>query len=143
MDRAFLVLSAIFAFVAVAAGAFGSHALRGKLTEERLNTFETAVRYQLWHALALFAVVFVDTLGPLRRVGRTGYVFITRLIAFRPFTLPGALAGWLFVAGVLLFSGSLYALALTGARRWGAVTPFGGVCLLAGWASLAWAILVH
>lgn len=131
MDRAFLVLGAMFAFVAVAAGAFGSHALRAKLKSERLVTFETAVRYQLWHALALFAVAFVDTLGPLRQ-GRT-----LTLVAFRPFTLPGALAGWLFVAGILLFSGSLYALALSGVRWLGAITPLGGVAFLVGWVCLA------
>jgi uncharacterized membrane protein YgdD (TMEM256/DUF423 family) len=140
MDRAILVLGTLFAFTGVAAGAFGSHVLRAKLTPERLVTFETAVRYQLWHALALFAVVFVDALGPLRPVGWTSYA---PLVTFRPFTLPGALAGWLFVAGILLFSGSLYALALTGSRRWGTVTPFGGFCLLAAWASLAWAILIR
>ena len=119
MDRAFLVLGALFGFLGVGFGAFGSHALRSRLPPERLVTFETGVRYQLWHALALFAVVFLRTIGP---------------DAFAE-----SLAGVLFLAGIVLFSGSLYALALTGRRTWGAVTPFGGVCLLAGWLALAWA----
>jgi uncharacterized membrane protein YgdD (TMEM256/DUF423 family) len=99
----------------VGLGAFGSHALRARLAPERIATFETGVRYQLWHALALFAVVVVDGGG------------------------AATAGGWLFVAGVVLFSGSLYALALTGRRAWGAVTPFGGACFLAGWALLAYA----
>jgi len=140
MDRSFLLLGALFAFTGVAAGAFGSHALRAKLTPERLATFETAVRYQLWHALALFAVVFVDALGPFRASGWTRFA---PLVTFRPFTLPNALAGWLFILGILLFSGSLYVLALTGSRGWGKVTPIGGFCLLAAWVSLAWAILMR
>jgi uncharacterized membrane protein YgdD (TMEM256/DUF423 family) len=119
VDRAFLVLGALFGFLGVAFGAFGSHALRAKLTPERLATFETGVRYQLWHALALFAVVFLRTIGP---------------DAFSE-----SIAGALFVAGIVLFSGSLYVLSLTGHRVWGAVTPVGGACLLAGWLALAWA----
>lgn len=138
MDRAFLVLGAIFGFLGVAFGAFGSHALRAKLSPERLAQFETGVRYQLWHALALFAVVFVRSLGPF---GVRGRVFTYGpLVAGINGSPAGALAGWLFVAGIVLFSGSLYALALTGVRRWGAVAPFGGVCLLAGWLALAWAV---
>jgi uncharacterized membrane protein YgdD (TMEM256/DUF423 family) len=117
VDRTFLVLACVFGFVAVAFGAFGSHALRTRLGPDRLGPFETGVRYQLWHGLALFAVVMLRTIGPDR--------------------LSESLAGILFVAGVVLFSGSLYALALTGVRRWGAVAPVGGVCLLAGWAALA------
>lgn len=140
MDQAFLVLGSIFGLLGVAAGAFGSHVLRRRLDEGQLDTFETAVRYQLWHALALFAVVFVDALGPR---GPSGQVVYAPLVAVRPFTLPGALAGWLFVAGVVLFSGSLYLLAMTGTRRWGVVTPVGGLCLLGGWASLTWAILAR
>jgi uncharacterized membrane protein YgdD (TMEM256/DUF423 family) len=117
MDRAFLVVASVLAFLGVAFGAFGSHALRARLSPERLGQFEIGVRYQLWHAFALFAVVWLRTIGPDR--------------------FSESLAGILFVAGVVLFSGSLYLLALTGARRWGAVTPLGGLCLLAGWASLA------
>jgi len=119
VDRAFLVLGALFGLLGVAFGAFGSHALRAKLMPERLATFETGVRYQLWHALALFTVVFLRTIGP---------------DAFAE-----SLAGTLFVVGIVLFSGSLYVLSLTGARAWGTVTPFGGACLLAGWLALAWA----
>jgi uncharacterized membrane protein YgdD (TMEM256/DUF423 family) len=132
--RAFLLIACLLGFLGVAFGAFGSHALRARLTPERLAQFETGVRYQLWHALALFAVVFVDV---PRGFGWTSYA---RLTAFPPRSPWPAIAGWLFVAGILLFSGSLYALALTGVRRWGAVTPFGGVCLLGGWAILAVAV---
>ena len=139
MDRAFLALGCALAFLAVAAGAFGTHALRARLTPEQLATFETAVRYQLWHALGLFAVVLVDGARPFRPFGWTGYA---ALAALHPFSVPLALAGWLFVTGIVLFSGSLYALALTAERRWGAVTPFGGLCLLAGWISLFWAVLI-
>jgi uncharacterized membrane protein YgdD (TMEM256/DUF423 family) len=140
MARVFLLLGTLFAFTGVAAGAFGSHAVRSKLTPERLGTFETAVRYQFWHALALFGVVFVTALGPSRPFGWTSYA---PLVAVRHFNLPDALAGLLFIAGILLFSGSLYMLALTADRRWARVTPIGGLCLLAGWASLGWAILVR
>jgi uncharacterized membrane protein YgdD (TMEM256/DUF423 family) len=117
VDRAFLVSGAVLAFLGVAAGAFGSHALRTRLGAERLGTVETAVRYQLWHALALFVVVFLRTIGPDE--------------------FAESLAGVLFLAGIVLFSGSLYLVAVTGSRRWGVVAPVGGVCMLAGWASLA------
>jgi uncharacterized membrane protein YgdD (TMEM256/DUF423 family) len=116
MDRAFLVLGSSFGFLGVAAGAFGSHALRSRLTPERQATFEVAVRYQLVHALAMFAVVFLRTIGPD--------------------TVAESVAGVSFAVGVVVFSGSLYALSLTGVRRWGAIAPIGGVCLLAGWLAL-------
>jgi uncharacterized membrane protein YgdD (TMEM256/DUF423 family) len=119
VDRALLVLGAFSAFIAVGLGAFGAHALRSRLTPERAATFETGVRYQLSHALALFVVVFLRTIGP-DHVAET-------------------VAGMLFVAGTVLFSGSLYVLALTGNRRWGIVTPFGGLCFLGGWLALVWA----
>ena len=112
----FGVLGAVFGFLGVAAGAFGAHALRGRLSPEFLQVFETGARYQLIHALALVLVALVAE----RRPGRLA-----------------AAAGWLFTAGIVLFSGSLYALALTGTRAWGAVTPLGGLCFLAGWALLA------
>ena len=115
MDRLFFGLGAGSALLSVAAGAFGAHALRVRLTPEYLATFETAARYQMYHALALLAVGWAGT------------------------RWPGSLplwAGWLFVVGTLLFSGSLYTLALTGIRWWGAVTPFGGLALLAGWLCL-------
>jgi uncharacterized membrane protein YgdD (TMEM256/DUF423 family) len=120
MERTWLALGAGLAFLAVAAGAFGAHALKAQLSDEALAWFETGVRYHMYHALALVA-----------------------LAALAP-RLEGSAAtwsGWLFVAGVALFSGSLYLLALTGVRWLGAVTPLGGVCLLAGWAALVWAAL--
>jgi uncharacterized membrane protein YgdD (TMEM256/DUF423 family) len=132
MERAFLVLGALFALVGVGLGAFGSHALRGRLTPERVATFETGVRYQLWHALGLFAVVVIGSVR-FGRGSRSG-----PLVLFEGTTgWPALTAGWLFVAGIALFSGSLYALALTGRREWGVVTPIGGACFLAGWLLLA------
>lgn len=116
MDRRFLFLGALSAMIAVALGAFGAHALRGTITPVRLVTFETGVRYQMYHALAL--------------------IFVALLSAHLSKRLSAA-AGWLFVSGTLFFSGSLYALALTGTRSWGAVAPIGGACFLAGWACLA------
>ena len=114
----FAVLGAVSGFLSVALGAFGAHALRGRLDPASLAIFETGVRYQFFHALALVLT------GWVAREGR-----------------PAArVAGGLFAAGTLLFSGSLYALALTGARAWGAVTPLGGVAFLAGWLALAWAL---
>jgi uncharacterized membrane protein YgdD (TMEM256/DUF423 family) len=116
MERAFALLGALSAFLAVAAGAFGAHALRARLPADLLAIFETAARYQVYHALGLFAV------------------------AWAAMRWPGGLvrtAGWLFVAGTIVFSGSLYVLSLTGVRAWGAVTPIGGVLLLAGWLALA------
>lgn len=121
MDRLFLTLGAISALLAVAAGAFGAHGLRGRLTPDLLDVFETAARYQTYHALALLAVGLL-----LQRAG-----------AGAP--LVGG-AGWLFVAGTLLFSGSLYLLALSGVRWLGAITPLGGVAFLLGWAALAYAV---
>lgn len=116
MDRLFAALGAASALIAVAAGAFGAHALRARLAPDSLATFETAVRYQMYHALALLLVAWAVTRWPVP---------------------PVRAAGWLFVAGTVLFSGSLYALALTGVRAFGPVTPLGGLCFLAGWASLA------
>lgn len=116
MDRLFFGLGAASAFLSVAAGAFGAHALRARLAPDLLAVFETGARYQMYHALGLLAVAWA----------------VTRW--------PGALAhwaGWLFVGGTLLFSGSLYLLALSGARWLGAITPLGGVAFLAGWACLA------
>ncbi len=118
MDRPFLTLGAVSAFVAVAAGAFGAHGLRDRLTPEMLAVFETGARYQFYHALALIAVAWAARTFP----GRASRV-----------------AGWLFAIGTLVFSGSLYALALTGVRALGAITPIGGAAFLAGWVCLAWA----
>ncbi len=119
MERTFALLGSVLAFLAVAAGAFGAHALRGRLSPADLAIFETAARYQMYHALALLAVAWA--------AGRW----------------PGGLAaaaGWLFALGTLVFSGSLYLLVLTGARWLGAVTPLGGLALLAGWLALAWTV---
>lgn len=101
--------------IAVAAGAFGAHGLRGRLDAEALAVFETAVRYQAFHALALLVVALALRADP-RRTWRV--------------------AACLFAAGTVLFSGSLYALALSGVKAFGAVTPFGGAAFLAGWAAL-------
>ena len=118
--RLTLVLGAAFMFVAVALGAFGAHALKGRLTPDMTSVWQTAVQYHAWHALALLALGLLMLHFP-ERAGL-------------------GLAGWLFVAGIVLFSGSLYVLALTGVRGLGAVTPFGGVAFLAGWATLVWAV---
>lgn len=118
MDRTFFALGSLSALVGVAAGAMGAHALRARLATDLLAVFETAVRYQLVHSLALLAVAWAATRWPGRATNA---------------------AGVLFAAGIVLFSGSLYALALTGARGLGVVTPFGGVAFIAGWACLAFA----
>ena len=115
MERLFFSLGAGSAMIAVAAGAFGAHALRARLSSEMLAVFETAARYQMYHALGLLAVAWAVPRWP------------------GPWAVR---AGWLFVAGTVLFSGSLYTLALTGIRWLGAVTPLGGVAFLAGWACL-------
>ena len=118
MDRLFFGLGSASALIAVALGAFGAHGLRARIVPDMLTTFEIGVRYQLYHALALLAVGAIAGRLP------TGAV---------------SAAGWLFVAGTVIFSGSLYTLALTGQRWLGAVTPLGGLAFLAGWAVLAWA----
>jgi uncharacterized membrane protein YgdD (TMEM256/DUF423 family) len=114
--RGWAAAGAVSAAVAVVAGAFGAHALRARLTPELLAAFETGARYQMYHALALLAAALAAERAPHA--------------AWR-------VAAWLFAAGTVLFSGSLYALALTGTRAFGAVTPFGGVCFIAGWLALA------
>jgi uncharacterized membrane protein YgdD (TMEM256/DUF423 family) len=116
MDRNFLLLGAVFGFLGVGLGAFGAHGLRGRLTPEMLGVFETGVRYHMYHALALVLVAAI-----MPRMG--GWLVTT--------------AGWCFAAGIVVFSGSLYALALSGVTVLGAITPIGGLALLAGWACLA------
>ncbi len=116
MDRTFASLGALLAGIAVAAGAFGAHALRARLDAADLAIFETGARYQMYHGLALLLVAWAATRWPGPLV---------------------TAAGWLFVAGTLVFSGSLYALTLSGIRWLGAITPIGGLCFLAGWACLA------
>jgi uncharacterized membrane protein YgdD (TMEM256/DUF423 family) len=117
MERLFFGLGALSGAMAVALGAFGAHGLRTRLPVDLLATFETGVRYQMYHALALLVVAWAVT----RWAGSS---------------LPAA-AGWLFVAGTVLFSFSLYLLALTGQRWLGAITPLGGVAFVAGWVCLA------
>ena len=114
--RGFLILGSALAALGVALGAFGSHILRDRLDAKMLNTFETGVRYQMYHALALVAVAFAISHYPSS-------------------SLPLA-AGWLFVAGIVLFSFSLYALALSNARWVAIVTPVGGTAFVAGWICL-------
>jgi uncharacterized membrane protein YgdD (TMEM256/DUF423 family) len=132
----FLVLGAALGLIGVALGAFGSHALRTKLPPERVATFETGIQYQIWHALAMFLIVLVDAWEPMSG-GQAFYVLSERGGAPLLFA-----AGWSFAAGIVLFSGSLYARAVTGRRRWGAVTPFGGAGLLLGWSFLLLAIVL-
>jgi uncharacterized membrane protein YgdD (TMEM256/DUF423 family) len=119
MERHFLGIGALSACLAVAAGAFGAHGLRDLVSAERLVVWETAARYQMYHALGLFIVAF---LASQKSAG------------------PARLGGWLFVAGTVLFSGSLYALTLTGVTILGAITPFGGLAFIAGWLVLAWGV---
>ena len=119
--RLALTLAAILLFAAVAAGAFGAHALKSRIAPDMMTVYQTAVQYHFWHGLGLLAVGI--------------------LIAQRPDSGVLGVAAWLLVAGVLLFSGSLYALAVTGIRGFGAVTPIGGVALLAAWAAVAWAAI--
>lgn len=117
--RIVLTLAAALMFAGVAAGAFGAHALKARLTPDELAIWQTAVQYHVWHGIGLLA---------------TGL-----LLLHRPDSVALGVSGWLFVAGIALFSGSLYALALTGARGLGALTPVGGIAFLGGWAAMAWA----
>jgi uncharacterized membrane protein YgdD (TMEM256/DUF423 family) len=120
MDRLFIIIGAVSGGIGVAAGAFGAHALRARLEPRMLEVFETGARYQMYHAIAMLAAAWI----------------VTRF--------PGSLAnasGWLFLAGTVLFSGSLYAMAFTGIRALGAITPLGGVCFIAGWGCLALAAM--
>ncbi|MDX2239762.1 MAG: DUF423 domain-containing protein [Leptolyngbyaceae cyanobacterium bins.302] len=118
MAQFFLMIAAIFGGLSVAAGAFGVHALRDRLTDRALEIFETGSQYQMYHALALLAV---------------------GILISRTEPIPPALstAGFAFIAGVLIFSGSLYALSISGIKWLGAITPLGGACFLVGWACLA------
>jgi uncharacterized membrane protein YgdD (TMEM256/DUF423 family) len=115
--RLFFALGSVLAGLAVGLGAFGAHGLRNVLSVDDLATFETGVRYQMYHGLALLGVAWA---------------------AARWETTAVVVAGWSFVAGIVLFSGSLYLLVITGPRWLGAVTPLGGVAFLVGWALLAW-----
>ena len=119
MERLFFLVGSISALIAVGLGAFAAHGLKGRLTPEMLNAFEVGVRYQMYHALALLAVAWALSRWPRAEI---------------------TVAGWLFVAGTIVFSGSLYLLSLTGVRWIGAITPIGGVAFLLGWLSLVWGV---
>ncbi len=117
MQRLFFALGAGFALIAVITGAFAAHTLKTKLSPDMFTTFEVAVRYQMYHALGLIAVAWAAS------------QWSSQLITA---------SGWLFVAGIVIFSGSLYILSLTGVRWLGAITPIGGVAFIVGWACLLW-----
>jgi len=119
MDRLFFLIGSFSGAIAVAFGAFAAHGLKARLEPDLLATFEIGVRYQMYHALALLAVAWACTRWP---------------------GTPVATSGWLFVAGTVLFSGSLYVLALGGVRWLGTVTPIGGLALMAGWVLLLWGV---
>jgi uncharacterized membrane protein YgdD (TMEM256/DUF423 family) len=120
MKLNWFAVGAIAGAIGVALGAFGAHALKSRVTEDLLSVFEIGVRYQMYHALALFAVAWA--------AGRWPGSWINA-------------SGWLFTAGILVFSGSLYLMTLSGARWLGAVTPVGGLCFILGWIALAVAAL--
>jgi uncharacterized membrane protein YgdD (TMEM256/DUF423 family) len=113
----FLLLGSINAFLAVALGAFGAHGLKSRLTADRLAVYQTGVHYHLAHAL--------------------GLILIALLAERLPASAPIQWSGWLLTTGIVLFSGSLYLLAISGVRVFGAITPLGGLCFLTGWALLA------
>ena len=119
MDRFFFIAGSISAFLGVALGAFAAHGLKTKLPTEMFDIFEVGVRYHMYHALALLAVGWASTRWPGGSI---------------------VAAGWLFLAGTIIFSGSLYLLSLTGLRWLGAITPIGGLAFLLGWLLLAWGI---
>jgi len=119
MTKFFFLFGCVFSFLGVAFGAFGAHALKQRLSPEMLQIFEVGVRYQMYHAIALFIVAWV-------------------LYSWN--VAGAAAAGWWFIAGIILFSGSLYALALSDMKWLGAITPLGGVSFLIGWLWLAWSV---
>src|SRR5688500_2211513 len=118
--RLALILASLLLALAVALGAFGAHALKSRLAPDLQAVWQTAVEYHAWHALGLFGVALY--------------------LLHRPAVAGTAWSAWLFIAGIVLFSGSLYALALTGTRAFGAVTPIGGTAFIAGWLALALAV---
>ena len=117
MDRIFFIIGSILGGLAVATGAFGAHGLQNMVTPDRLDTWEKAVRYQIYHALALLLLAWAITHWPDQ----------TKLLAT---------GGWLFLAGVVLFSGSLYLLVLSDTPWLGAITPLGGIAFVLGWVCL-------
>ncbi len=120
MERLWFALGSLLTMSAVMTGAFAAHALEDRLSPDDLDTWQTAARYHIYHALALLAVAWAAE--------RWGGGLVTA-------------AGWLFVVGILLFSGSLYALSISGVRALGAITPLGGLCFIIGWALLALAAI--
>ncbi len=120
MSRLFFVFGSSFALIAVITGAFAAHALKTRLSPDMFQTFEVAARYQMYHALGLIAVAWAAS------------QWNSQLITA---------SGWLFVAGIVIFSGSLYILSLTGIRWLGAITPIGGVAFIIGWGCLLWAAI--
>jgi uncharacterized membrane protein YgdD (TMEM256/DUF423 family) len=119
MDRFFFVTACLFGFLGVALGAFAAHGLKTQLDANLLVTFETGVRYQMYHAFALIAVAMAYTKWPTKGL---------------------IISGWMFIVGIILFSGSLYVLSLSGIRSLGMITPFGGLAFLAGWLCMAWSV---
>ena len=117
--KQWLLAGSFFGFFSVALGAFGAHALKESLPERSLEIFQTGVQYQMFHAMALLVLGLWS--------------------AYQP-SVSTALSGWAFISGVILFSGSLYALAVTQIHYLGMITPLGGVSFLLGWASFAWSI---
>jgi uncharacterized membrane protein YgdD (TMEM256/DUF423 family) len=117
MERTFILLGSVMGALAVALGAFGAHGLRSTVSPDMLANFETGARYHFYHALAMFVAAFVASRFPNANLAN--------------------IAGWLFLIGVALFSGSLYAMTLTGQRWLGAITPIGGIAFIAGWVCLA------
>ena len=120
MDRVFALIASLLGASAVAVGAFGAHALQERVSQADLEIFETGSRYHLTHALALFGVAWAVSRWPDERAIVIG--------------------GWLIFAGTIVFSGSLYALVLSGVRTLGAITPIGGVLIIAGWLAVAYAL---
>ncbi|PCJ24019.1 MAG: hypothetical protein COA96_10435 [SAR86 cluster bacterium] len=118
MTKLFILFASINGFIAVSLGAFGAHMLRDKLSPELLNTFQTGVQYHFVHTLALFGVGLLSI--------------------HYPTSAPLKYSGYLFLIGIILFSGSLYVLSISGTRWLGAITPLGGLFFLAAWASLIW-----
>ena len=122
MERRIFAAGSIFAGLGVIFGAFGAHALKASLSPKMLDTFETGIRYQMYHGLGLLALAWAIGRWPERRL---------------------APAAWLLIGGTAVFSGNLYLLVLTGARWLGAITPFGGVALIVGWVFVAWRTLAN
>lgn len=119
MERVFFVLGALSAFIGVAAGAFGTHSLKSRMSAEMLSVFEVGVRYQMYHAFALIVAALLQAKQPSSVV---------------------TTSGWFFVFGTIFFSGSLYLLSVSGVRWFGVITPLGGLAFLAGWVCMAWGV---